>query len=158
MYILEGGYSGFYQSQPERCEPQGYVPMDDPRHLERRNTDLHDFRKFSRTRSFTYGETQPAPTRPVSNCPPLAFAAASAAQGRRHGPTIAEEDHEQSSSPSGGGTSGEEGHESSPCLRVPIPPLALRPVPPIFGSAKPRQFTRVGFNRVASYAGTTTAR
>jgi M-phase inducer tyrosine phosphatase len=72
--------------------------MDDPRHFERRNSDLHDFRKFSRTRSFTYGENQ-APSA-NSPCPPLAFAAASAAVGRRQGPTIAEEDHEHDSSPS----------------------------------------------------------
>ena len=155
MYILEGGYSGFYTHRPERCDPQGYVTMDDPRHFERRNTDWHDFRKYSRNHSFTYGDTQPAPSNAVSNCPPLAFAAASAAQGRRHGPTIAEEDHEHDSSPYGGNVSGEDGHTASPCPRT-----TSLGVPPIFGSAKTRQFTRagMGFNRVASYSGTTTTR
>jgi M-phase inducer tyrosine phosphatase len=126
--------------------------MDDPRHFERRDTDLHDFRKFSRTRSFTYGETQPAPPRAVGACPPLAFAAASAAQGRRHGLTITEEDHEHDSSPHGTHAS-PQGHETSPCTRVPS--LGQ---PPIFESAKTRRFARVGFNRVASYAGTSTVR
>jgi M-phase inducer tyrosine phosphatase len=123
--------------------------MDDPRHFERRNSDLHDFRKFSRTRSFTYGETQPpVASRSMPPCPPLAFAAASAAVGRRQGPTIAEEDHEQGSSPLGP-TEGSNGHEASPCPRV-----VSMGNPPIFGSAKTRTFGRVGFSRVASYAGT----
>ncbi len=151
VYILEGGYSGFYHSRPERCDPQGYVPMDDPRHFERRASDLHDFRKFSRTRSFTYGETQWAPPRAVGACPPLAFAAASAAQGRRHGPTITEEEHEPGSSPQGCDSSGVmSGREATPCPRIVSFTQA-----PIFGTAKPRQSSRVGFNRVASYAGTT---
>ncbi|OCF31704.1 tyrosine phosphatase [Kwoniella heveanensis CBS 569] len=151
VYILEGGYCGFYQTQPERCEPRGYTPMDDPKHFERRNSDLHDFRKFSRTRSFTYGEQPSQPSRAALPCPPLAFAAASAATARRHGPTIAEEDHENESSPSGGDSSMDmgSGTEASPCPRA-----VSMGQPPIFGSAKTRVLGRVGFHRVASYAGT----
>lgn len=126
--------------------------MDDPRHFERRATDLHDFRKFARTKSFTYGETQPAPSRSIGGCPTLAFAAASAAQGRRHGPTIAEEEHEPDSSPRGCNVSGSsDGHEASPCARI----FSAGHQAPIFGSAKTRQIARAGFTRVASYAGTT---
>lgn len=138
----------------DRCEPRGYTPMDDPRHFERRNSDLHDFRKFSRTRSFTYGEIQAPSASSRSTlppCPPLAFAAASAAVGRRQGPTIAEEDHEHDSSPLGatGGAGDSDRIDASPCPRV-----VSMGHPPIFGSSKPRAFGRVGFARVASYAGT----
>ncbi|WWC96979.1 hypothetical protein V866_003856 [Kwoniella sp. B9012] len=148
VYILEGGYCGFYQSQPDRCNG-GYTPMDDPKHLERRNSDLHDFRKFSRTRSFTYGEQPTLPSRAAPPCPPLAFAAASAATARRQGMTITEEDHEHDSSPLGGNGSNCSGNENSPCPRA-----VSMGQPPIFGSAKTRVLGRVGFNRVASYAGT----
>lgn len=133
LYILEGGYSSFYQTCPTRCDPQAYVAMDDPRHFERRNSDLHDFRKFSRTRSFTYGEMQIQP-RAAPNCPPMAFAAASFAINRRGGTTI-EEEHEVDSSPS----------SNSPCPRAVSMGQA-----PIFGSAKSRTLQRTGFQRVAS--------
>jgi M-phase inducer tyrosine phosphatase len=129
--------------------------MDDPLHFERRNSDLHDFRKFSRTRSFTYGETQTvsSSSRAAPPCPPLAFAAASAAQGRRDGPTI-DEDDEHDSSPSGPSGSGEgSGMEASPCPRV-----CSMGTAPIFGSAKTRTLGRVGMGRTASYAGTTFGR
>ena len=157
VYILEGGYCGFWKSRPARCSPQGYTPMDDPKHFERRNSDLHDFRKFSRTKSFTYGETQNPPVvhRALPPCPQLAFAAASAAVGRRAGFTITEENDEHESSPSG--PSGTEGHEDSPCARVAPPSLLPFGQPnqaaPIFGTAKARTMGRAAFTRVASYAG-----
>lgn len=162
--------------------------MDDPKHFERRNSDLHSFRNFGRTKSFTYGETA------GPSCPPLAFAAASAAIGRRGGAgTIAEDEHEHEdeheqgnghgatdSSPSGpNGDSSEAEVDMSPCPRVsgPLDPQNMNagassflgvPHPklqapqmglgkgpaPIFGSAKTRTLGRLGFQRVASYAGT----
>ncbi|EIW66551.1 tyrosine phosphatase [Tremella mesenterica] len=147
VYILEGGYCGFYNSRPKRCTPQGYTPMDDPAHSDRRNSDLHDFRKFSRTKSFTYGETQVvSSSRTLPPCPALAFAAASAAVGRRGGGmTITEEDHDESSSPA-------DPRDDSPCNRV----VSMGGIgQPIFGTAKARTMGRMGFSRVASYAGTT---
>lgn len=142
LYILEGGYSAFYKTCPTRCEPQAYVAMDDPRHFERRNSDLHDFRKFSRTRSFTYGELQLSQTRTAPLCPPMAFAAASFAIVRRGGSTITEEEHEADSSPaSGSGASSND----SPCPRA----LSMGQAP-IFGSAKSRTLQRAGFQRVVS--------
>lgn len=174
VYILEGGYSAFYQCHSERCDPKGYTPMDDPRHISRRDSDLHDFRKFNRTRSFTYGETHSSTASSSSSSTvngvssfrgglapinPLAFAAASAAQGRRSGATLSiaeEHEHEHDSSPLGqmmlgpGATnrfsSGDA--EASPCQRV------STGAAPIFGSAKTRALGRAGFHRVASYAGT----
>ncbi len=61
-----------YFSQ-DKCEPESYVAMDDPRFCDRRDNDLHDFRKFTRTRSFTYGEHGPASGR----APPPAFGSSS---------------------------------------------------------------------------------
>jgi M-phase inducer tyrosine phosphatase len=122
--------------------------MDDPKHFERRDSDLHSFRNFGRTKSFTYGET--AGSGPA--CPPLAFAAASAAIGRRGNTaaatTITEEEHDdhEHSSPHAGDSSVE--YDASPSLRV-----ASMPQAPIFGSARPRTLGRMGFQRNASYAG-----
>lgn len=121
VYVLEGGYSQYYSNHPvchflnfvcqtrveccilqECCIPSGYVRMDDPAYQRARATDLNDFRRWNRARSFTYGEqrtgssavsqqvaTQPA--RPVSTDTgasgkgSLSFAAANAAFGRRGG-------------------------------------------------------------------------
>lgn len=59
VYILQGGYSGFYKSYSQVCEPQAYVTMDDPSHQQERSSELNCFRKqFSRHRSFAYGENQ----------------------------------------------------------------------------------------------------
>jgi M-phase inducer tyrosine phosphatase len=67
----------------DKCEPRAYIPMDDPKHEQKRDSDLHDFRKFTRTRSFTYGENQSQTVRPLQPCPRLAFDAASIAATRR---------------------------------------------------------------------------
>ncbi|KOS16202.1 tyrosine phosphatase [Malassezia pachydermatis] len=63
MYILHGGYADFFKACPEMCVPQAYVPMDDPRFLQRRSSELSGFRRqFSRNRSFAYGDSQVATT------------------------------------------------------------------------------------------------
>lgn len=57
IYVLQGGYCSFFKSYSNLCEPRQYIPMDDPRFLNQRSTELNGFRKqFSRHRSFTYGE------------------------------------------------------------------------------------------------------
>ena len=149
VYILEGGYCNFFSTHAKDCTggSAGYIPMDDPRHFERRRSDLADFRKFSRTQSFTYGEARSSAARSMP-CPPLAFAAASAAVTRRGhtAASIAEEDDPDSSF-------GEHDVDESPSQRV--APLQQ----PIFGSAaakgRPMALKRMGFSRVASYAGST---
>ncbi|KAF9505595.1 hypothetical protein BS47DRAFT_1306417, partial [Hydnum rufescens UP504] len=100
--VLEGGYSQYCSCHPEHCIPNGYVRMDDPAYQRAQATDLNDFRRWNRARSFTYGEqrtgssvtSQEAPTegtRPVSTDTGakgkvgLSFAAAKAAFGRRGG-------------------------------------------------------------------------
>ncbi|KAH7912126.1 hypothetical protein BJ138DRAFT_829673 [Hygrophoropsis aurantiaca] len=100
VYILEGGYCEYYRQCAPRCQPQGYVTMDDPNHALSRREDLDQFRKakFGRTKSYAYGEgpmkmaLQPQPKR---NTAPTGatqlFAAANAARTRRNGlSTLAE--------------------------------------------------------------------
>lgn len=138
LYILQGGYCGFFKHAPTFCKPQAYVPMDDPRHIERRDSDLHDFRKFSRTRSFTYGEYAQASFGPVPVCGPLSFAAGSMAQSRRGGGLTITEEAEPDSSPASNG---------SPCPRAVSMGQTF-----IFGSTKQRTFERSGLQRYASCA------
>lgn len=58
MYILEGGYCQYFKESGARCEPPGYVRMDDPNHAASRKEDLDHFRKakFGRTKSYAYGD------------------------------------------------------------------------------------------------------
>ncbi|KIK59856.1 hypothetical protein GYMLUDRAFT_74308 [Collybiopsis luxurians FD-317 M1] len=58
LYILEGGYCSYYKRSAHRCEPQGYVCMDDPQHAASRKGDLDQFRKtkFGRHKSYAYGD------------------------------------------------------------------------------------------------------
>src|SRR5688572_9731305 len=58
VYILEGGYCGYFKACKERCEPQAYVKMDDPTHALSRREDLDQFRKakFGRHKSYVFGE------------------------------------------------------------------------------------------------------
>lgn len=65
MYILEGGYSQFYNDFSEYCQPRGYVRMDDPAHVQARDADMDNFRrcgKWARTQSYTYGQTLNGPS------------------------------------------------------------------------------------------------
>lgn len=60
IYILQGGYSGFFAHYKERCEPQNYVTMQDERHKAICAREMRNFgknAKLIRTQSFTYGIT-----------------------------------------------------------------------------------------------------
>ena len=60
IYILQGGYSGFFAHYKERCEPQCYVAMQDERHRATCAREMRNFgknAKLIRTQSFTYGIT-----------------------------------------------------------------------------------------------------
>ncbi|KAJ9100069.1 hypothetical protein QFC19_005749 [Naganishia cerealis] len=171
LYILEGGYCDFFDKCPEKCEPRAYVPMDDPKHERKRDSDLHDFRKFTRTRSFTYGENQPQAVRPVQPCPRLAFDAASIAANRRavaekKGNTTDSQEEEQSMiSPSASlararlltdvqESPGGDSFDGSPCAKL---LNSSNSGGHLFGSTKTRLLGRaVGrstFMRTSSYAG-----
>ena len=98
VYILEGGYCAYYKHSASRCQPPGYVTMDDPSHALSRREDLDQFRKakFGRTKSYAYGDlcskvsavTQQQQAQSKRNTAPGAsqlFAAANAARTRRNG-------------------------------------------------------------------------
>ncbi|KAF9646845.1 hypothetical protein BDM02DRAFT_3188462 [Thelephora ganbajun] len=103
VYILEGGYSGYFKDNAHRCDPpHGYVQMDDPNHATSRREDLDQFRKakFGRTKSYAYGDSlsgcvkmtlaaqqkrNTAPSNGTTKHP--LFAAATAARTRRGGNT-----------------------------------------------------------------------
>ncbi|KAI6045442.1 hypothetical protein EDC04DRAFT_3054445 [Pisolithus marmoratus] len=104
VYILEGGYCEYFKHSGERCQPQGYVTMDDPNHTHSRREDLDQFRKvkFGRTKSYAYGDlgsklagiTEQQQVK-RNTAPPAGptqlFAAANAARTRRNGlSTLAE--------------------------------------------------------------------
>ncbi|KAL5596961.1 uncharacterized protein BROUX77_006909 [Berkeleyomyces rouxiae] len=60
VYILEGGYSKFFENHPSRCYPQNYVEMLDKAHERtcERELDRLKSRKapaFSRAKTFAYG-------------------------------------------------------------------------------------------------------
>jgi hypothetical protein len=59
IYILQGGYSGFFTHHKQRCEPQSYVAMQDERHKTTCAREMaRNFGKnarLTRTQSFTYG-------------------------------------------------------------------------------------------------------
>ncbi|TFY53616.1 hypothetical protein EVJ58_g9354, partial [Rhodofomes roseus] len=95
VYILEGGFSQYYQDSALRCQPCGYVRMDDPHYAQSRKEDLDQFRKgkFGRTKSYAFGEgktvsalsQQSKRNTAPSGGPTHMFAAANAARGRRGG-------------------------------------------------------------------------
>ncbi|THH33017.1 hypothetical protein EUX98_g1218 [Antrodiella citrinella] len=99
VYILEGGYCQFYKDCAPRCEPYGYVQMDDPHYAQSRREDLDQFRKakFGRTKSYAYGEGKTslttalgqkrntAPSGGTTGGTTALFAAANAARTRRNG-------------------------------------------------------------------------
>ncbi|KAJ9125574.1 hypothetical protein QFC22_000536 [Naganishia vaughanmartiniae] len=171
LYILEGGYCDFFDKCPDKCEPCAYVPMDDPKHETKRDSDLHDFRKFTRTRSFTYGENQPQAVRPVQPCPRLAFDAASIAANRRamaekkeNASDSRKQDHEMAS-PSASlararlltdvqESPGGDSLDGSPCARL---LTSTSSGSQLFGSTKTRLLGRAvnrsTFMRTSSYAG-----
>ena len=95
VYILEGGYNQYFLDSGSRCQPCGYVRMDDPHYAQSRKEDLDQFRKgkFGRTKSYAYGEgkmvsalsQQPRRNTAPSGGPTHLFAAANAARTRRGG-------------------------------------------------------------------------
>ncbi|KAI9446729.1 hypothetical protein H4582DRAFT_599419 [Lactarius indigo] len=89
VYILEGGYCQYFKESGARCEPSGYVRMDDPYHAASRKEDLDQFRKakFGRTKSYAYGDAMGITALKASKRNPGAvqplFAATSVAHSHR---------------------------------------------------------------------------
>ncbi|KAM5355894.1 hypothetical protein ACJ41O_002540 [Fusarium nematophilum] len=76
VYILDGGYSGFFAEHRGRCYPQEYVEMSDEKHqrtCEREMGRLKSRKGLSRAATFAFGQREPcvdesptAPSRPQS--------------------------------------------------------------------------------------------
>ncbi|CAE7231595.1 unnamed protein product [Rhizoctonia solani] len=61
VYIMAGGFNQYFKEKPSQVEPPfSYVQMDDPVHLRARHSDLNNFRRWERTKSYTFGEKQAA--------------------------------------------------------------------------------------------------
>ncbi|KAG9125151.1 cell division cycle- protein [Ceratobasidium sp. 392] len=61
VYVMAGGFSQYFKEKPSQVmPPYSYVRMDDPVHLRARHSDLNNFRRWERTKSYTYGEKQAA--------------------------------------------------------------------------------------------------
>lgn len=63
VYILDGGYSGFFEAHRDRCYPPNYVEMSDEKHqrtCERELGRLKGGRKgLGRAQTFAYGHREP---------------------------------------------------------------------------------------------------
>lgn len=52
MYILEGGYKGFYQEYPDLCVPKNYLPMSHPNYSQ----EMQVFRSKVKSSNFSSGK------------------------------------------------------------------------------------------------------
>ncbi|GAO18124.1 uncharacterized protein UV8b_02916 [Ustilaginoidea virens] len=90
VYILDGGYSGFFAEHRGRCYPPDYVEMSDEKHqrtCEREMGRLKARKGLGRSQTFAYGEKDPcvhdsptAPSRPSSRHTALSMLAHSPIQ------------------------------------------------------------------------------
>ncbi|KEP53755.1 sulfurtransferase [Rhizoctonia solani 123E] len=95
VYIMSGGFNQYFKEKPSQVEPPfSYVQMDDPVHLRARHSDLNNFRRWERTKSYTSGEKQAA-----------AAAVASGKSHMKHGSAPAEAVASQGQPRLGGGSS-----------------------------------------------------
>ncbi|KAF5025022.1 hypothetical protein F66182_2890 [Fusarium sp. NRRL 66182] len=95
VYILDGGYSGFFTEHRGRCYPQEYVEMSDEAHqrtCEREMGRLKSRKGLSRAATFAFGQREPcvdesptAPSRPQSRnlSAPISLLGASPIIGER---------------------------------------------------------------------------
>ncbi|KAH6898624.1 hypothetical protein B0T10DRAFT_115665 [Thelonectria olida] len=93
VYILDGGYSGFFSEHRGRCYPQEYVEMSDEKHqrtCEREMGRLKSRKGLGRAQTFAFGqrercveESPTAPSRPMSRHNPIAMIGNSPILGER---------------------------------------------------------------------------
>lgn len=93
VYILDGGYSGFFAEHRCRCYPQEYVEMSDEAHqrtCEREMGRLKSRKGLSRAQTFAFGqrercveESPTAPSRPMSRHNAIAMIGNSPILGER---------------------------------------------------------------------------
>ncbi|KAH7328627.1 hypothetical protein B0I35DRAFT_473310 [Stachybotrys elegans] len=83
VYILDGGYSGFFAEHRGRCYPPEYVEMSDEKHqrtCEREMGRLKSRKGLGRAATFAFGQREPCvdesptgPARPHSRQPPISM-------------------------------------------------------------------------------------
>ncbi|KAG9097818.1 cell division cycle- protein [Ceratobasidium sp. 370] len=168
VYVMAGGFCQYFKEKPSQVEPPySYVRMDDPVHLRARHSDLNNFRRWERTKSYTYGEKQAAAaaiaqgqrsasggsssqsskshssrsSAPVSNA-----SSSSSSLSRRmghaigHGGSLSTLEEDGDSIYNGGDD------EVSPC-----PPSAANYLRPGMLGGKPRAIGRIALDRAASF-------
>ncbi|KAK1757927.1 M-phase inducer phosphatase [Echria macrotheca] len=72
VYILDGGYSGFFADHRDRCQPQAYVAMNAAEHVNTCEREMgrlrNNRRNFGRAQTFAFGQrnrgVQDSPTGP----------------------------------------------------------------------------------------------
>lgn len=68
VYILDGGYSGFFSEHRDRCYPQAYVEMDDAEHVQTCEREMGRLRQkkerkgLSRAATFAFGSSHGSPS------------------------------------------------------------------------------------------------
>ncbi|CAE6404557.1 unnamed protein product [Rhizoctonia solani] len=88
VYIMAGGFNQYFKEKPSQVEPPfSYVQMDDPVHLRARHSDLNNFRRWERTKSYTYGEKQAAAAAIASGKAHTKQSSAPAEIGNSQGPS-----------------------------------------------------------------------
>ncbi|CUA75639.1 hypothetical protein RSOLAG22IIIB_11884 [Rhizoctonia solani] len=84
VYIMAGGFNQYFKEKPSQVEPPfSYVQMDDPVHLRARHSDLNNFRRWERTKSYTSGEKQAAAAAIASGKAHMKPAEAGSSQGHQ---------------------------------------------------------------------------
>lgn len=93
VYILDGGYSGFFAEHRARCFPPEYVEMSDAKHqrtCEREMGRLKARKGFGRAQTFAFGQREAcvndsptAPSRPNARHDPIAMIGNSPILGER---------------------------------------------------------------------------
>ncbi|KJR83405.1 M-phase inducer tyrosine phosphatase [Sporothrix schenckii 1099-18] len=144
LYILDGGYSGFFGEHPCRCYPQAYVEMDAAEHAfacERGMGRLKQNRKgLHRAQTFAFGQQNASPTAAAAS-----GRGSSAFGARNQKPLPASQFSDIASPTSPGRTTGANASSLLSQDSSPVPAMALGFGSPILGS------DRGHARRMASY-------
>ncbi|KAG8739047.1 cell division cycle- protein [Ceratobasidium sp. 414] len=175
VYVMAGGFCQYFKEKPSQVEPPySYVRMDDPVHLRARHSDLNNFRRWERTKSYTYGEKQAAaaaiaqgqrsvsggsashtsnnhPNR--SSAPVSGASSSSSSLSRRMGHAIGHAGSLSTLEEDGDSIYNGGDNEISPC-----PPSAANYLRPGMLGGKSRTIGRAALDRAASFGFATTKR
>ncbi|KAG8679223.1 cell division cycle- protein [Ceratobasidium sp. 394] len=173
VYVMAGGFSQYFKEKPSQVEPPySYVRMDDPVHLRARHSDLNNFRRWERTKSYTYGEKQAAAaaiaqgqrsassgsshtskSHPNRSSAPVPGVSSSSSLSRRMGHAIGQGGSLSTLEEDGDSIYNGPDNEVSPC-----PPSAANYLRPGMLGGKSRAIGRIALDRAASFGFATTKR